>query len=142
MRALRTATVITICLWLVLPGTQTFALCFGHDGGVALEHAAGHACGCSEDGDGAPLTRAMAIEASATGCCGDCTDVVLNGAEAAVTPADVTSKHTREQRTDEATQAVSHGVGSHLQTGLSVELHSLVPSAERPSATGFTILRL
>ena len=143
VRTLRAACTVFICLWLVLPGTYAFALCFSHDGTVALEVAPGHGRGCSdsEHGRGQQLDRPV-FTSHEIACHGDCTDLVLRGANEAIPPGGVSTKHAPEQRTEDVTQAAPYRVGSQLQTELTPRFLSLAPSPERPPAADFTVLRL
>jgi len=143
MRVLRTAAAMAICLWLVLPGTQTFAVCINHHGGVALELADDGAHSCSEqDGRGRLTERTAAITASHVHCCGDCTDVVLRGAGDAVPSGEHPTKRTRARATDEVDQAASLNTSAHLRAEASGRPHPRARTFDLHSTTGLTVLRL
>ncbi len=143
MRTLRAATVIAICLWLVLPGTSTFAFCIDHHGSVALEVAVGDACARSEeDGGSRSPERTVAMEAPVIHCCGDCTDVVLRGAEDAVPTGDASTKQSRERSADEIDQASSLSTNVDLLSTVPGRRHQTARTSDPHHTTGFTVLRL
>ncbi len=143
MRVLRTVAAMAICLWLVLPGTQTFAVCINHHGGVALELAVGGAHACSEqDGRGRLSEHTAAISASHVHCCGDCTDVVLRGAGDAVPSSEDSTKRTRVRAADAVDQAASLKTCAHALAEASGRPHPRARTYDLHSATGFTVLRL
>jgi hypothetical protein len=111
MKILRTATVVAVCLWLVLPSTHVLALCIDSDGSLALEVAVDGACtGSNPRGGSRTPEQEVALAANAVDCCGDCTDVVLSGGGAAIPPHTASAKHKLERQTDMAAEpAAAHG---------------------------------
>jgi len=143
MGVLRTAATVVICLWLMLPGTSTFALCIDHHGGVALQVAVGDACaGPGQDGAGRSTERPSQMAAPDVHCCGDCTDVVLRGAGDAVPSSDSSTKRTRERAVDEIAEEASLCTCDHLSAVVSGGKQRDESPPELHPSTGFTVLRL
>ncbi len=143
MKIFRTATLIMLCLGLVLPSAHTLALCVDSDGSFALDAAMDGACSGSrardDDREKTPaggFSRAAAVIDSR----GSCTDVILGGGVAVPPPA-LSGKRGLSRPMGEAVDPIN-APGNSLPRASGTIFSSSAPIPERPPTDDSVVLRL